>query len=45
MVKSISKKTTGRLNLGCASAAVVSFLGLFCLVGLGVGTFLSFLPI
>ena len=45
MVESISKKATGRLNLGCASAAVVLFLGLFCAVGIGVGTFLSLLPI
>ena len=45
MVESISKKAAGRLSLGCANAAVVPFLALFCLVGIGVGTFLSFLPI
>ena len=45
MVESISKKATGRLPLGCANAAVVLFLGLFCVVGIGIGTFLSFLPI
>ena len=45
MVQSISKKATGRLNLGCANAAVVLFLGLFCLVGIALGTFLSFVPI
>ena len=45
MVESISKKAAGRLNLGCAHAVVVPFLGLFCLVGIGVGTFLSFVPI
>jgi hypothetical protein len=43
MVESISKKTAGRL--GCASVVFVPFLGLFCLVGLAIGTFLSFLPI
>ena len=45
MIKSISKKATGRLNLGCAHAVIVPFLGLFCLVGIGIGTFLSFVPI
>jgi len=45
MVQSISKKSTGRLNVGCAHAVVVPFLALFCLVGIGTGTFLSFVPI
>ena len=45
MVQSISKKATGGLKFGCAHVAVVLFLSLFCLVGIGIGTFLSFLPI
>jgi hypothetical protein len=45
MVESISKKATGGLKLGCAHAGVVLFLSLFCLVGIGIGTYLSFLPI
>jgi hypothetical protein len=44
MVESISRNTAGR-NLGCASAVVVPFLGLFCLVGMVIGTSLSFVPI
>lgn len=43
MVQSISKKATG--PSGCAHAAVVVFLGVFCLVGIATGTFLSFVPI
>lgn len=45
MVESISKKATSSLNFGCAHAAVVLFLSVFCLVGIGIGTYLSFLPI
>ena len=45
MVESISRKATGRLNLGGGNVAVVLFLGLFCAVGIAIGTFLSFLPI
>lgn len=45
MVESISKKAAGRLNPGCANAVIVPFLGLFCITGIAVGTFLSFLPI
>jgi Protein of unknown function (DUF3592) len=45
MVESISKKATGRLKPGCANAAVVLFLSLFCIFGIAVATFMSFLPI
>jgi len=45
MVESISKKATGGVKLGCAHVGVVLFLSVFCLVGIGIGTYLSFLPI
>lgn len=43
-IESISKKTGPRVP-GCASAAIVIFLGLFCAVGLTVGVTLSGIPI
>ena len=45
MVESISRRAASLLSFVVAKVGVVLFLGLFCLVGMGAGTYLSFLPI